>query len=81
MMSSISFIDRLSMVWRQPERATFMKWMICGTIFESDASCTRSVSSRWPSLNRSSPILSSGPDLAEWIPIASTTISPISPSA
>ncbi len=80
-MPSISSRPSISMVWRQPERATLVKWMICGTIAESEASRTRRTSSRCPGMKRSSPSRSSGPERLACTAVASTTISPTRPSA
>ena len=81
MIASISASLRLSMVCRQPDRATFRKWMICGTTLLSDASWTWRASSRWPAMKPSSDSRSSGPDLLECTAVASTTISPTCPCA
>jgi hypothetical protein len=80
-MASISAGDSMSIVWRQPERAIFRKWMICGTTLLGPASWHDFARRVRPGTNSSDEMRRSGPLLAEWTAIASTTMSPTCPFA
>ena len=81
MMAVISLTLRSATVWRQPLRAIFKKWMICGTTFAGPLWRTVCTSFARPGMNSSLDRRSSGPLLALATPMASMTINPTPPRA